>query len=207
MKRAFDALEEADLAFGPAADGGYYLVGLSRPCNAIFTGIAWGGAHVLAQSLATAKQAGCHAAQLGVLNDVDIAEDLPAAEAALRLGTSLSLIIPEVKNEHQMKVMMDRLKSSAAHQILVTENNAAAMNQAAITATGEFLLFLNLESWPMPDPVQLVTQVMESPTASAGVLRIDSHGNLRPGRLDVTSARDGLLLRRQIFQHLGGFPD
>ena len=31
LRRAFEALEHSDVVFGPARDGGYYLVGLRRP--------------------------------------------------------------------------------------------------------------------------------------------------------------------------------
>lgn len=52
-------LQQVDAVFGPAADGGYYLVGLARPVPAIFAlGAVWGGPTVLLDSLDTAARSG-----------------------------------------------------------------------------------------------------------------------------------------------------
>lgn len=83
LSEAMDLLTDHPLVFGPAYDGGYYLVGLSEQCPAIFQNIAWGGPEVLAESLAVAKAAGLSVGLLGYLADVDVPDDLPAAEVAL----------------------------------------------------------------------------------------------------------------------------
>jgi uncharacterized protein len=83
LSEAMELLNHDPLVFGPAFDGGYYLVGLSEPCPLIFQGIAWGGPDVLAQSLAAAGTARLSVSLLGFLSDVDVPEDLPAAEVAL----------------------------------------------------------------------------------------------------------------------------
>lgn len=86
LAEALELLDHHPLVFGPAIDGGYYLVGLSAPSPIIFRKIEWGGAEVLAQSLAAAGKAGLSAGLLGSLPDVDTPEDLPAAEIALAAG-------------------------------------------------------------------------------------------------------------------------
>lgn len=83
LENAYHALAAADFVFGPAVDGGYYLVGLRQPSPVIFTGIAWGGPQVLAQSLAAAQHSGFQTTLLTVLRDVDVPEDLASAEIAL----------------------------------------------------------------------------------------------------------------------------
>ena len=83
LAEAKELLDHHPLVFGPAYDGGYYLVGLSEPCPLIFQDIAWGGPDVLAQSLAAAETARLSVGLLGFLADVDVPEDLPAAEVAL----------------------------------------------------------------------------------------------------------------------------
>ncbi len=95
LGRAFAALAVSHLIFGPAVDGGYYLVGLSRPCAEIFQNIAWGGAEVLRQSLAAARLAKLKVATLELLSDVDVPADVPAAEALLHAGSSVPIIIPQ----------------------------------------------------------------------------------------------------------------
>jgi rSAM/selenodomain-associated transferase 1 len=77
---AFAALERAPLVLGPAEDGGYWLVGLRRRCGGLFAGdaepIRWGGATVLAQTLATARRAGLAPALLPRRADLDRPADL-----------------------------------------------------------------------------------------------------------------------------------
>jgi uncharacterized protein len=82
---AVHILEKKSVVFGPAFDGGYYLVGLTKPCAQIFQNIAWGGADVLAQSLTAAASADRSVGLLRALPDVDVPDDLPAALLALEL--------------------------------------------------------------------------------------------------------------------------
>jgi hypothetical protein len=88
---AFRALDgRADAVFGPAEDGGYWLVGLGprRPRDP-FRGVRWSGPHALADTLANCR--GRRVALLRRLRDVDDAADLaawagragPAARAGL----------------------------------------------------------------------------------------------------------------------------
>ena len=51
---AFAALDTHDAVFGPASDGGFWLVGLGRPANAtaLFRRVRWSTRHALADTLA-----------------------------------------------------------------------------------------------------------------------------------------------------------
>jgi rSAM/selenodomain-associated transferase 1 len=62
--------------FGPAIDGGYYLVGLNHDEPRLFEGIPWSTPMVLEATLAKARQIKKHVTQLGVWYDVDDAESL-----------------------------------------------------------------------------------------------------------------------------------
>lgn len=61
---------------GPAMDGGYVLVGLSRPCPAIFRGIAWGQGTVLAATRRRLARTGVDWSELPLGWDVDTPADL-----------------------------------------------------------------------------------------------------------------------------------
>jgi len=76
VARAFAALRSADVVFGPAADGGYYLVGTRRgSCAAwMFARVRWSGAHALADTRANLR--GRRVALVDRLSDVDRAADL-----------------------------------------------------------------------------------------------------------------------------------
>ena len=76
IARAFRALGRHDWVFGPAADGGYWLVGARRrraPWRP-FDAVRWSSRHALADSLANLKRA--RVALLEELHDVDTGEDL-----------------------------------------------------------------------------------------------------------------------------------
>ncbi|MEX2615154.1 MAG: TIGR04282 family arsenosugar biosynthesis glycosyltransferase [Alphaproteobacteria bacterium] len=73
---AFSALGRNDAVFGPAADGGYWLVGLRRPASTkVFTGIRWSTGHTLADSLDRLGQRQRHHL-LETLPDIDDAGSL-----------------------------------------------------------------------------------------------------------------------------------
>lgn len=52
VAQAAQRLDAVDLVFGPSEDGGYYLLGQRRLYPEIFKEVAWGGAAVLADTLA-----------------------------------------------------------------------------------------------------------------------------------------------------------
>jgi rSAM/selenodomain-associated transferase 1 len=78
---AFRALGRADAAFGPAADGGYWLVAMSprRPARP-FARVRWSTEHALADTVV--NFGGRRVARLRTLHDVDTAEDLRRAAKA-----------------------------------------------------------------------------------------------------------------------------
>ena len=78
---AFAALGRSDFVLGPAADGGYWLIGARRrPCVRLpFAGVRWGGPQALADT--RANMAG-RVEELGSLQDVDTAEDLRKIDPA-----------------------------------------------------------------------------------------------------------------------------
>ncbi len=83
INRAFKALGDHDAVFGPAPDGGYWLVGLKRnapPPATLFEGVRWSTEHALADSLSTLP--GRRIAVVDVLRDVDEGSDLSKVAAS-----------------------------------------------------------------------------------------------------------------------------
>lgn len=78
IKSAFRALGGHDAVFGPAPDGGYWLVGLKRfpRTPQAFSNVRWSSRETLADTLANVG--GLDVAMLGELDDVDTVEDLKA---------------------------------------------------------------------------------------------------------------------------------
>ncbi|WP_377192433.1 TIGR04282 family arsenosugar biosynthesis glycosyltransferase [Ruegeria meonggei] len=77
IAQAFKGLGSAQMVFGPAPDGGYWLVGAQRfgalP-QSLFRDVRWSTKHALADTLASVS--GCRVAFLDHLRDVDTVDDL-----------------------------------------------------------------------------------------------------------------------------------
>ncbi|HUF61153.1 MAG TPA: TIGR04282 family arsenosugar biosynthesis glycosyltransferase [Verrucomicrobiales bacterium] len=65
----------ADLIFGPAEDGGYYLLAARGPHPGLFGGVRWGESSVLEDCLENAAALGLRCGLLGPLMDVDTGRD------------------------------------------------------------------------------------------------------------------------------------
>lgn len=68
--------ETTDLVLGPTEDGGYYLIGLKRPCRPLFDGIPWSSAAVLTETLRRASAQRLRVTTLPSWFDVDTPDDL-----------------------------------------------------------------------------------------------------------------------------------
>jgi rSAM/selenodomain-associated transferase 1 len=75
LRAAAAALRHNDAVIAPAEDGGYVLVGLSRPAPVLFDGIDWGTSAVMGQTRARLAAAGIEWKELATLWDVDRPED------------------------------------------------------------------------------------------------------------------------------------
>jgi len=73
----------ADVALGPAADGGYWLIALRAPHPELFDAIAWSTPTVLDQTLARTKARGLHVHQVAATFDVDDPADVTELRALL----------------------------------------------------------------------------------------------------------------------------
>ena len=77
-RQAFDALAAHDLVLGPAQDGGYYLIALTRPVAELFHDIPWSGPQVLAATRDRAAKMGLRSLLLPTWRDLDTIDDLRA---------------------------------------------------------------------------------------------------------------------------------
>ena len=73
--QAFAALDRADVVFGPAADGGYYLVGMRRLHHELFVGVPWSSERTLDRTLEAARAGALRVHLLSELADIDTAAD------------------------------------------------------------------------------------------------------------------------------------
>ncbi len=76
----FDALQNNDITFGPAEDGGYYLIGMSKMNTSIFENKPWSQSELLAVTLKQLKEQQQSVGFIKTLNDIDTFEDLIASD-------------------------------------------------------------------------------------------------------------------------------
>ncbi len=76
IRKAFTVLNSTDCVIGPARDGGYYLLGLSRFLPPLFEDIEWSKPTVFEDSIKILGQNNFSVDLLEELNDIDTIEDL-----------------------------------------------------------------------------------------------------------------------------------
>jgi rSAM/selenodomain-associated transferase 2/rSAM/selenodomain-associated transferase 1 len=203
--RALDLLNREDLVFGPAEDGGYYLVGTRRDIAEIFSSIEWGTPGVLESTLQVATKLHLRPALVDRLGDVDRPEDLPCWEEirrSERMGRPwLSVIIPAINEAENVADTISALRGVPGVEIIVVDGGstdgtpdlgkdygalvlrtepgrARQMNSGAECARGEILLFLHADTWLPPGFDAAIRAALDEPGAVAGAfeLHIDAPG-------------------------------
>ena len=203
---AFERLGETEAVLGPAHDGGYYLLGLKRPMPELFRGIPWGSDRVLADSLAVLQRAGCRAALLSPLADIDRPADLSIWHRATAPEDScldrVSVIIPVLNEEGHISATLRAIAQGHAHEVIVVDGGstdktvqrakeagvsvlvskpgrARQMNTGAALAQGGSLLFLHADTLLSPGWAEVVYQTLRSPGVAAGAFRFRIMGKFR----------------------------
>lgn len=77
--KAFELLNNSDVVFGPAQDGGYYLIGMKKPIHELFHGILWSSEITLQRSMEKARDLGYTISLTEKLSDIDTIEDVKKA--------------------------------------------------------------------------------------------------------------------------------
>ena len=194
LQKAFDALREHEVVFGPAQDGGYYLVGLRQPMPALFQGIPWSTSRVLAESLSVARANGCEPALLTTLPDVDVPADLADWRALRAELQRVSVVIPTLNEAAHLPETLRHVATAKPHEIIIADGGSTdatvaiateagaqivragrgrgvQMNAGASAATGELLFFLHADTLPPPDYSDAIRETLSSPQNIAGAFR------------------------------------
>jgi len=80
INAGLEALNTNDVVFGPAEDGGYYLVGFSKFHDFVFQNKPWSQDNLLEETLSELKEKRVTFSTLETLNDIDTFEDLIASK-------------------------------------------------------------------------------------------------------------------------------
>lgn len=77
IKKAYEELENNDICLGPTNDGGYYLVGMKKRCQDIFSNhLKWGYKSVFEATVSIANNLGFTVGLTTKLSDIDEKEDI-----------------------------------------------------------------------------------------------------------------------------------
>lgn len=85
IQDGFKVLKDSEVVFGPAEDGGYYLIGMSKFHKCIFENKAWSTSMLLENTLKELKQKEIKVSLIETLNDIDTFEDLECYPEFLKL--------------------------------------------------------------------------------------------------------------------------
>jgi rSAM/selenodomain-associated transferase 2/rSAM/selenodomain-associated transferase 1 len=208
---AFDTLLRASVVFGPAVDGGYYLVGLVRSMPALFRGVPWGSDTVLADSLRILERENTAKPELlEALEDVDRPEDLAAwrrVDDAEEAGPDrISVVVPALNESRQIASTLASIRRGSPHEILVVDGGssddtvrvardagalvlasargrARQMNAGAALAGGNVLLFLHADTALAAEWPAAVSETLARRDVVAGAFRFRIEGSFAGKRL------------------------
>lgn len=135
ITEALDQLDRHDLVFGPARDGGYYLISVQRNCwpkvnPILFENIAWGTEAVLSQTLLVAEKIGLSHMLLEILDDVDRPEDLDVWRQESQKATRcqdkkrISVIIPALNEAACIKTNVSMLTQRETIEVIVVDGGS-----------------------------------------------------------------------------------
>jgi rSAM/selenodomain-associated transferase 1 len=77
IKSAFEKLKDKQVVIGPAKDGGYYLLGLSKMIKSIFNDVAWSTENVYSDTVKILNSLNIQHDTTPTLSDIDVFDDLP----------------------------------------------------------------------------------------------------------------------------------
>ncbi len=195
LHSAFGALERKDVVLGPAADGGYYLIGMRRFMPELFRGIQWSSERVLKQTLAAARAAQLECELLDPLHDLDHPVDLflwAQTHSARASGKGrCSIIIPALNEAQNLPGTVEAARQGDPHEIMIVDGGssdetkdiaramdaivltaprcrAVQMNQGAAAATGEYLMFLHADTLLPSDYAAHIPALLAKPDVAGG---------------------------------------
>jgi rSAM/selenodomain-associated transferase 1 len=94
-----EELKRYATVFGPAHDGGYWLVGQRRPGSDLFSGIPWSSPHTMETTRRHMREKGMRWAELEVMRDIDTASDLDAELASGKLVSRLAVRLERARED------------------------------------------------------------------------------------------------------------
>lgn len=172
LRQALSTLREVDAVLSPTPDGGFGLLGLSRPPKQLLLDLPWSQPDTLSATLRRLEQRGWRTRCLGGLRDVDRAADLegvipwvsvliPVWNEAPRLARLLPLLMQQADalRPHVEVIVADGgsadesahiASQHGAHVVRCSRGRGTQLRAAAAQAQGRWLWTLHADAQVAP---------------------------------------------------------
>ncbi len=122
IQDAVASLQNFDTVFGPANDGGYYLVGMARYLSGFFEGIRWSSPDTLQDHLDRCRDKNWSVTLLPPLNDIDTEADWKAY-LVRRDDVSLAVVISAINEAAALPCTLESLakQTATADRVLIVD--------------------------------------------------------------------------------------
>ena len=197
IEGAFRNIGKKVAVLGPAADGGFYLIGTDRPIGAPLHFSTWGTGKVFSRTARELEAGGFRIHLAAERHDVDCKRDLDRVGSDFLFAGSVSIIIPTLAEAHKLSPLLLYLQSSLwpGDEIVVVQGGAfekAALrrispslavvstrkgrgiqqNAGAILSRGTILFFLHDDSVPPPEFPYLIRRACRDHHAALGCFKL-----------------------------------
>jgi len=194
---AFRNIGEKASVLGPAADGGFYLIGTDRPIGAPLQFSAWGTGEVFARTARELEVDGFRIHLAAQRHDVDCKRDLDRLGRDFLFAASLSIIIPTLAEAQKLSPLLLHLQSLLwpGDEIVVVQGGAfekvalrrispslavvgarkgrgVQQNAGAILSRGTILFFLHDDTIPPPEFPYLIRRACRDYQAALGCFKL-----------------------------------
>lgn len=200
LRRAMVALDSSDIVFGPADDGGYYLLGMRRLYTDLFSDMDWGTGSVCSDTVSAAERLGLEVTELPTLSDIDRPEELDSLRDDGRFADVftrqplLSVVVPTLNEAAALPETLESIRTAEGIEIIVVDGGsrdgtcevaeqagaavlkvsggrAAQQNAGAKASGGRYLLFLHADTHLPDGYADMVRKALDAPETVAGAFR------------------------------------
>lgn len=191
VRDALGSLGTADVVVGPAADGGYWLLGVRSSAAdrlaSLFEGVSWGSGAVLAETLTRAAAAGLQVGTLEELTDVDHPADLDGwervrAEDAAAPHT-VSVVVPALDEAARIAGAVEAAFAGGATEVVVADGGSTDATAALAAEAGARVVRA---------PRGRARQMNAGAAAANGDILLFLHADTRPPERFARRVRDAL---------------
>ena len=197
IEGAFRNIGEKAAVLGPAADGGFYLIGTDRPIGAPLHFNTWGTGEVFSRTARELEAGGFRIHLAAERHDVDCKRDWDRMGSDFLFAGSVSIIIPTLAEAHKLSPLLLYLESSLwpGDEIVVVQGGAfdkvslrrispslavvrspkgrgLQQNAGAILSRGTILFFLHDDSVPPPEFPYLIRRACRDYHAALGCFKL-----------------------------------